>query len=104
MWFNIGILIANLGAQWQVLANFQTCLYPPSFRVTTETRGSMYWIEVLLLDRIREVSEKQIDDYRELNQKVSRIVEQIKMGIEILDDVHGKAIFVFTVVTNIFLP
>lgn len=40
----------------------------------------------------------------ELKQQVDRQINLTKMGIEILDDDHGTAILVFTVVTLVFLP
>jgi Mg2+ and Co2+ transporter CorA len=61
-------------------------------------------IEDLLLLNILAMNEKDTNDYREIDRKVERLVTQTKMSIEILDDDHGKAIFVFTVVTLIFLP
>lgn len=100
----IKVLCSTLADQDWVLENFRRCLVPSSFRITTETRISMYTIEQVLLSQTSEMILKSFNDYKEIDRKVERMASQTKMSIEILDDDHGKAIFVFTVVTLIFLP
>jgi Mg2+ and Co2+ transporter CorA len=90
--------------QYEAIEDFRQCLVPNSFRITTETRVSMYEIEHILLSTILAMNEKDFNDYQEIHRKVERLVTQTKMSIEILDDDHASAIFVFTVVTLIFLP
>lgn len=100
----IKVLHSTLYHQHDVLEDFRRCLVPNSFRTTTETRVSMYAIEEVLLLKICDTILHSWDEYEEIDYKVERLVSQTKMSIEILDDDHGKAIFVFTVVTLIFLP
>ncbi|KAH8802972.1 hypothetical protein F5884DRAFT_903578 [Xylogone sp. PMI_703] len=100
----IKALSNTLDDQSTILENFRRCLVPNSFRTTTETRVSMYSIEKTLLSKTATMNTRLYEDYQEINHKVERLVSQTKTSIEILDDDHGKAIFVFTVVTLIFLP
>jgi Mg2+ and Co2+ transporter CorA len=63
----------------------------------------MYEVEYLLLSNILAMNVKGTNGYREIDRKVARLVTQTKMSIDIHDDDHGKAIFVFTIITLIFL-
>ena len=64
----------------------------------------MFNLEDRLLHKSLSVIQKTLDQYMQLEDRVNRLIRLTKMGVEILDDDHGKAILVFTIVTLVFLP
>lgn len=97
---------------WDKLVDSQeSCLYnvlalidPRTSRYTTETRFREFRVEVQfgndqlhqLIDRRREIDN--------LSTRLWILKDQVKQTIEIMEEDHGKAIRVFTVVTLFFLP
>jgi Mg2+ and Co2+ transporter CorA len=87
-----------------VLIDYQNTLFPGSFRITSETRQSMWIQERELILKVTGIINQRRERYRYLGKSAKKLRERTKTNVEILDDDHGKAIFVFTVVTLVFLP
>jgi Mg2+ and Co2+ transporter CorA len=100
----IGAILSIMEKQDRVIQDFRCVLAPSSLRITSHTRHSQYALENRLLHKSSTSIKKKMAQYLELKQQVDRQINLTKMGIEILDDDHGKAILVFTVVTLVFLP
>ena len=64
----------------------------------------MFEFEAGLIEKVHNVIREEMVASDSLGGRVERLVRQAKMNVEILDDDHGKAILVFTVVTLVFLP
>lgn len=92
--------------EWQkdLYETYMDALDPNSFPVTTPCRVAMFKYESpYLASGLSLMAEKG----RELNAMKERLLilrDTAKQSIEILEEDHGKAIFVFTTVTIIFLP
>lgn len=78
--------------------------YPGSFRVTTETRVGRYEAEHELWASVDKILDDRWEELDRLTQQSRRLKDDVKQAIEILEEDHGKAIRVFTVVTLFFLP
>lgn len=97
---------------WNKLVDSQeSCLYnvlalidPLTSRYTTETRFREFRVEVQFgNDQLHQLIERR----REIDNLATRLrilKDQVKQTIEIMEEDHGKAIRVFTVVTLFFLP
>lgn len=90
--------------QWHTVVNYGKVTRSDSFPVSDEERRTRSLLESGLVvrnmrDRRRDMEElqKMLDWMEELRQ---RVIE----SIEVLDEGHGKAIRVFTLVTLFFLP
>ncbi|KAL7914047.1 hypothetical protein GGI35DRAFT_439276 [Trichoderma velutinum] len=91
-------------SQESCLYNVLTVIDPLTSRYTTETRFREFRAEVQygnvqlhqLIDRRREIDN--------LATRLWILKDQVKQTIEIMEEDHGKAIRVFTVVTLFFLP
>lgn len=79
-------------------------LFPGSFRVTNEARLERYEAEYELWKKVDRVLKGRLADLGKLAQQSRRLKDDVKQAIEILEEDHGKAIRVFTVVTLFFLP
>jgi Mg2+ and Co2+ transporter CorA len=90
--------------QQNMLEDYLTILYPGSFRITNTDRARLYQVENRYIQN--RLSELQViyDDLEMLHEKSGDLKEQVKQTIEVLEENHGKAIRVFTVVTLFFLP
>ncbi|KAI1140800.1 hypothetical protein F5Y05DRAFT_402884 [Hypoxylon sp. FL0543] len=93
-----------VSSQLQVLDNYKRLLAPGSYRVTDSSRKGLFRIESRYIDsqidRLRDKSE----ELRVQRERTNFLKEQVKQTIEILEENHGKAIRVFTLVTVFFLP
>lgn len=91
-------------SQESCLYNFLTLIDPLTSRYTTETRLREFRVEVQFgNDQLHHRIEKR----REIDNLATRLwilKDQVKQTIEIMEEDHGKAIRVFTVVTLFFLP
>lgn len=91
-------------SQESCLYNILTLVDPLTSRYTTETRFREFRVEVQygngqlhqLIERRREIDN--------LRTRLWILKDQVKQTIEIMEEDHGKAIRVFTVVTLFFLP
>ncbi|KAL9468828.1 hypothetical protein ACSS6W_010522 [Trichoderma asperelloides] len=93
-----------LGSQVSCLYSALTLIDPLTSRYTTETRFREFRVEVQYgNDQLHQLIERR----REIDNLATRLwilKDQVKQTIEIMEEDHGKAIRVFTVVTLFFLP
>ncbi|PNP53590.1 hypothetical protein THARTR1_05956 [Trichoderma harzianum] len=91
-------------SQESCLYNVLTVIDPLTSRYTTETRLREFRAEVQYGNvQLRQLIERR----REIDNLATRLwilKDQVKQTIEIMEEDHGKAIRVFTVVTLFFLP
>ncbi|KAL7921518.1 hypothetical protein ACQKWADRAFT_121325 [Trichoderma austrokoningii] len=91
-------------SQERCLYNVLTLIDPLTSRYTTETRIREFRVEVQYgNDQLHQIIERR----REIDNLATRLwilKDQVKQTIEIMEEDHGKAIRVFTVVTLFFLP
>ncbi|KAK1242525.1 hypothetical protein MKX08_005337 [Trichoderma sp. CBMAI-0020] len=91
-------------SQESCLYNFLTLIDPLTSRYTTETRFREFRVEMQFgNDQLHH----RIERRREIDNLATRLwilKDQVKQTIEIMEEDHGKAIRVFTVVTLFFLP
>jgi Mg2+ and Co2+ transporter CorA len=93
-----------LGHQKDCLDKFTKSISPETLRLTTATRLTQNKVESWVKDdhlRQLEMREKEIENMKTRSRFLK---EQVKQTIEILEEDHGKAIRVFTIVTLFFLP
>lgn len=79
-------------------------LDPQSLARATKDRIAMYPAERAGLQRALDYSDIEADELQALNNRVQNLRKQLLQSVEILEEDHGKAIFIFTMVTTIFLP
>jgi len=91
-------------AQHTSLANYKQLLAPNSLRITTTERVGLFKIEGPYIDAQLQLLASRIQDLKLLRDRAALLREQVKQAIEILEEGHGKAIRVFTIVTLLFLP
>lgn len=97
-------LKALTDTQISVAEKYLSLLYPGSFRVTNTARLERYGAEYELWKKVDEILEHRWAELDRLTQQSRRLKDDVKQAIEILEEDHGKAIRVFTVVTLFFLP
>lgn len=90
--------------QINLYSDLEKVLHPESFRNPTESRVSMYELELELLKKCHLKGTPRLSEMAQLLRRVKRLIEDTKTSVEINDDDHGKAILVFTIVTLVFLP
>jgi hypothetical protein len=85
--------------------DYATILWPSTFRITTNTRKSMFVHESGYMNHILHPSHSaQIRRMEALEDRIETLVSETTRQVDILEEDHGKAILVFTIVTIIFLP
>jgi prefoldin subunit 5 len=91
--------------QKNCLERFEETLDPSLQRVTNRSRVTLFEnLEYPLLAAGHETLSNQIEEFEAIKDRLLDLRDQVKQSIEILEEDHGKAIFVFTMVTIIFLP
>ncbi|KAJ4399435.1 hypothetical protein N0V91_009444 [Didymella pomorum] len=90
--------------QHECIANFMILLNPNYFPRPTKERKSMFPAEQAALQRTLESLAIEDGELEALNHRVLDLRNKLRQSVEILEEDHGKAIFVFTMVTTIFLP
>jgi hypothetical protein len=93
-----------LSSQGWLLLNLRKLLSPYSFRVTNTTRQSLFRVESKYINAQLSKLRARDEDLKTLQGKSQALKEQVKQTIEVLEEGHGKAIRVFTIVTLFFLP
>lgn len=93
-----------VSSQIQVLDNYKRLLSPTSFRVTDTAREGLFRIESRYINSQMDRLQDQNEEIRVQRKRMRFLKEQVKQTIEILEENHGKAIRVFTIVTVFFLP
>ncbi|KAM0263513.1 hypothetical protein ACHAQJ_001131 [Trichoderma viride] len=93
-----------LDHQKDCLDKFAKSISPETLRLTTASRLTQSKAESWVKDnhsRRLEIRRKEIEN---MKTRSKFLKEQVKQTIEILEEDHGKAIRVFTIVTLFFLP
>jgi hypothetical protein len=85
------------GWQQKCFDSFLRVLDPSSFAQPTPNRVAMFPSEA-------ECLKSKAVELEALENRTQSLREQLKQSVEILEEDHGKAILVFTMVTTIFLP
>ena len=91
-------------SQLTLCDKFKEVLHPNSYRITSVARKDDFALEERYIDRQRDRLFARKDEYEALKGKAEDLVEQVRQSIDILEEGHGKAIRVFTIVTLFFLP
>ena len=96
----------HLVNSWQQKAftNLRKVLNPLSFQVTTPDRAEMFPPESECLSEGLVALHSKAIELEALENRTLQLREQLKQSVEILEEDHGKAILVFTMITTIFLP
>ncbi|KAK8231733.1 hypothetical protein HDK77DRAFT_70015 [Phyllosticta capitalensis] len=79
-------------------------LDPNSFEFADRARRAQYQLEKKAIDRVTEKLEGKEKELKEMVEGCGALISKAKIGVEIREEDHGKAIFVFTAVTTVFLP
>lgn len=93
-----------LESQSEVLRNYRDLLAPESYRVTNTTREGLFELEHWYISSHMKNLAAGRSDIERLESKASLLRDHLKQSIDILEEGHGKAIRVFTIVTLFFLP
>ena len=93
-----------LNEQDDVLSGLQTSLDPNTFRTPSITRKLRYNFELKSIQRILGKLREQMKSCDELIDRAKSLAVQNVQLVETFQDDNSKAIFVFTIVTILFLP
>jgi hypothetical protein len=91
---------------WQIKAfhSFLQVLDPRAFKLPTPDRISLFSPESeCVSESLKSLQDKAVE-LEALEKRTQYLREQLKQSVEILEEDHGKAILVFTMITTIFLP
>ena len=93
-----------LKQQNNVLLQFRKNLDDSTFRAPSIARKLRYQYECKGIDKILKTINDQLRSYAELRDRARQLsVENVQL-VETLQDDNSKAIFIFTMVTIVFLP
>ena len=90
--------------QCDVLSDFRYTLNPQSFQAPSPFRQMHFEHECRFVDKLLRSIERQIQDCNELRDRVFRLTNENVQLVETWQDENSKSIFIFTIVTIIFLP
>jgi len=93
-----------LRQQKDVLSSLRNCLDPAEFKKPTTARRMRFDFEKHGIEKILTLIEEQLRHCRELRERAKVLAVQNVQLVETLADDHGRAIFVFTLITIVFLP
>ncbi|KAF2036453.1 hypothetical protein EK21DRAFT_51452 [Setomelanomma holmii] len=98
--------VVQMVNQWQQKAfeNFVRVLNYRSFENPTPSRIAMFPPEAEDLKVVLDNLRTKAAELEALENRTQYLREQLKQSVEILEEDHGKAILVFTMITTIFLP
>lgn len=104
--FSEEVAIVNdvLKQQNNVLLKFRSCLDPESFRAPSLARKLRFGYECKGIDKILIAIKEQLRAYAELRDRAKQLSKENVELVETLQDDNSKAIFIFTMVTILFLP
>ncbi len=93
-----------LKQQNNVLLQFRSSLDPTSFRAPSLARKLRFEYECKGIDKILMTIKENLRAYAELRDRATQLsIENVQL-VETLQDDNSKAIFIFTMVTILFLP
>ncbi|KAK4085052.1 uncharacterized protein Triagg1_42 [Trichoderma aggressivum f. europaeum] len=111
VFLNIRNLEEELDGLDSLLSNQRECLHkfaksisPDTLRLTTMTRVGQNRVEKAYQDNHTRQLDMRIQEVQNMKTRSRFLEEQVKQDIEIMEEDHGKAIRVFTIVTLFFLP
>ena len=93
-----------LKQQDNVLSGLRASLDPKTFGTPSITRKLRYNFEYKAIDRILIRLREQVKNCNELMERAKSLAIQNVQLVETFQDDNSKAIFVFTIVTVLFLP
>lgn len=90
---------------WQRVCfeNYGSILRPSSFRVVSKGRIASFVLEDALLRKGLADLDAQAAEFEALKKRAHSLAAQLKQSVDVLEEDHGKAILVFTIVTTVFL-
>ncbi|KEY68615.1 hypothetical protein S7711_05795 [Stachybotrys chartarum IBT 7711] len=97
-------LVVVNAAQKTLLEKYIKLTSPQSFRKTTQTRMRLHRTEREFSSKQQRILDTRDTQINDLADSSRYLKEQVKQTIEIVEEDHGKAIRVFTIVTLFFLP
>ena len=100
----VAIVKDVLAQQDKVLSGLRASLDPTTFRTPSITRKLRYNFECKAIDRILTTIREQMKNCDELLERAKLLAVQNVQLVETFQDDNSKAIFVFTIVTVLFLP
>ena len=100
----ISIIKTVLNQQISVLAGLRKSLDPKTFNTPSITRKLRHNFECKAIDKILVRIQEQTKNCDELLDRAKLIAIQNVQLVETFQDDNSKAIFVFTIVTVLFLP
>lgn len=88
-------------AIWEAVEN----CYPETFRITNQSRKQQYNLEFkVAVAQLREKLSVEALALEKLKSRLKALETRARYRIEVLEEDNSKTIFVFTVVTAVFLP
>ncbi|UKZ54094.1 hypothetical protein TrVGV298_007900 [Trichoderma virens] len=93
-----------LSHQRDCLRKFAKSISPDTLRLTTMTRVAQGKVESAYKDNHTQQLDIRTQEIQNMKTRSRFLKEQVKQTIEIMEEDHGKAIRVFTIVTLFFLP
>ena len=100
----VAVVRRVLKEQYDVLLSLRKSLDPKSFQSPSIVRKLRYKFECTAIDKILTTIDEHIKNSNELQQRAKELAVQNVQLVETLQDDQSRAIFVFTIVTIIFLP
>ncbi|KAH7305038.1 hypothetical protein B0I35DRAFT_494599 [Stachybotrys elegans] len=100
----LGALVGMHRGQQALLSKYAMLTSPQSFRITDKTRIRLHATERTLAREQQRRLTSRISDIEDLLRSSRYPKESVKQIIEVIDEDHGKAIRVFTMVILFFLP
>ena len=97
-------MIDVLTQQDTVLRQFKENLNPETFQATSVARKLRYKYECRDIDRLLLNIKEKMNSFSELQQRAHQLSTENMRLVETRQDDNSKAIFIFTMVTVLFLP
>ncbi|KEY73195.1 hypothetical protein S7711_04161 [Stachybotrys chartarum IBT 7711] len=93
-----------LESQKRIFNNYRELTAPTVSGTTTQARKILYPLEIQYINKMIACLIQRDFELKTLQGRSQGLRDQVKQSIEILEEGHGKAIRVFTIVTLFFLP
>ena len=100
----VGIINNVLLQQQRVLVQFRSYLDPTTFKTPSTARKMRFEFETKGIERILVTVGEQLRSCKELKERAAVLAHKNVQLVETLQDDNGRAIFIFTIVTVLFLP
>jgi Mg2+ and Co2+ transporter CorA len=100
----VDIVTGVMKQQTDVLLDLRYKLYPGSYTTPGPGRQINFQYERKFIDTLLETIHRQMLDYDELRERSTRLATENVQLVETQQDENSNNIFIFTIVTVIFLP